>query len=193
MQADYNTRETLLMKLKDGNDEEAWREFDKIYKGFIWSIIIKMGVPQGDQADLVQDVLLKAWKSLPSFEYNKSRGKFRSWLSLVTSNTARTYYRGHNKKLKLFSDEDSDQKIDAEIERICEEEWKKFVADMAWKKVSQTLSEQLKNCFELLSQGVEIKEVASQLDMPYNTAVVYRRRVINKIAKEIAEIELQLG
>ena len=152
-----------------------------------------MGVPQGDQADLVQDVLLKAWKSLPSFEYNKSRGKFRSWLSLVTSNTARTYYRGHNKQLKLFSDEDSDQKIDAEIERICEEEWKKFVADMAWKKVSQTLSEQLKNCFELLSQGVEIKEVASQLDMPYNTAVVYRRRVINKIAKEIAEIELQLG
>ncbi|EDM24674.1 hypothetical protein LNTAR_03969 [Lentisphaera araneosa HTCC2155] len=36
-------------------------------------------------------------------------------------------------------------------------------------------------------------EVGEQLSIPYNTVCVYKKRVINKIAKEIAELEEQLG
>ena len=194
MSQDYNTRETLLMRLKNRqDDDDAWQDFHQIYKGFIWSIIIKMGIPSGDQDDLVQEVLLKAWQALPRFEYDRERGKFRTWLSRVTSNTARTYFRKHNRKSKLFSDVESDQGVEAEIEKISAEEWKKFIADMAWKNVSTNLSEVVKDTFRLLSEGCSTMEISEELNIPYNTVSVYKRRVIAKIAKEIAELEIQLG
>ena len=152
-----------------------------------------MQIPKADQGDLVQDVLIKSWKALPDFDYDSGRGKFRSWLSLVTSNAARSYFRIHNRHSALFINEDSDQKVEAEIEKISLAEWKKFIAEKAWANVSPQLNETLRQCFELISQGVDMHEVGEQLVIPYNTVCVYKKRVINKIAKEIAELEEQLG
>ena len=193
MPENYNTRETLLLKLKNSHDDKAWQEFNNIYQGFIWSILIKMQIPKADQGDLVQDVLIKSWKALPDFDYDSGRGKFRSWLSLVTSNAARSYFRIHNRHSALFINEDSDQKVEAEIEKISLAEWKKFIAEKAWANVSPQLNETLRQCFELISQGVDMHEIGEQLAIPYNTVCVYKKRVINKIAKEIAELEEQLG
>ena len=193
MPQNYNTRETLLLKLKNSHDDKAWQEFHSIYQGFIWSILIKMSIPQADQGDLVQDVLIKAWKALPDFDYDRGRGKFRSWLSLVTSNLARSYFRSHNRHSQLFVNEDSDQKVEAEIESISLAEWKKFIAEKAWETVSPQLNDTLRQCFELISKGVDMHEIAEIMKIPYNTVCVYKKRVINKIAKEIAELEEQLG
>lgn len=188
-----NTRETLLIKLQNQNDDHAWSEFSEIYRGFIWSVLIKMDIPKHDQEDLVQDVLLKAWKALPEFEYNRSQGKFRNWLSFVTSNTARTYFRTFNKKSKLFCSTETDHAEESEIDKITETEWKKFISKMAWDKVSTTLSDPVKDTFNLFSQGLSPQEVSDKLDIPYNTVCVYKKRVINKISKEIADLEENIG
>ena len=188
-----NTRETLLIKLKNQNDDHAWNEFAEIYRGFIWSVLIKMDIPKQDQEDLVQDVLLKAWKALPDFDYNRSQGKFRNWLSFVTANTARTYFRTFNKKSKLFCAKETDQAEQSEIEQLTETEWKKFISKMAWDKVCKTLSEPVIITFELLSKGLSPQEVSDKLDIPYNTVCVYKKRVVNKISKEIADLEDEIG
>jgi RNA polymerase sigma factor (sigma-70 family) len=188
-----NTRETLLIKLKNQNNDSAWSEFSIIYKGFIWSVLMKMDIPTQDQEDLVQDVLLKAWKALPDFDYNRSQGRFRNWLSFVTANTARTYFRTFNRNSKLFCSKDSDHAEQAEIEKITETEWKKFISKMAWDKVSKNLSEPACQSFELLSEGLSAQQVAEKLNIPYNTVCVYKKRVINKISKEIADLEDDIG
>ena len=193
MSDNKNTRETLLLKLKNQHNEAAWQEFNNIYKGFIWAILIKMHVPSADQDDLVQEILLKAWKSLPEFEYNRSKGKFRNWLSQVTSNAACSYFRQHNKKSKLFSDTQTDQGVEAEIDKITRDEWKSFISQMAWEKVSKTLSDSVRQCFELISKGEDLNDIATKMDLPYNTVCVYKRRIINKIAKEISDLEDEIG
>ena len=49
----YNpTRVTLLAKLKKTENDEAWLEFETIYRGFIRSLILRMGI-NADDADTV--------------------------------------------------------------------------------------------------------------------------------------------
>ena len=192
--AEYtNTRETLLIKLRDQYDEPAWSEFYGIYKGFIFAILIKMNVPTEAQDDLVQDILLKAWKNLPKFEYQRNNGKFRNWLGLVVSNTARSYYRKQNNAVKAIGKLEADSEIEPEIEEISNIEWKRFISNKAWDNVKTSLNENIIKCFELISEGIDLKEIAEKCDLPYNTVCVYKKRIINKISREIIRLEENLG
>lgn len=193
MKKHMNTRETLLLKLRDQNNDKAWAEFFEIYKGFIFAILIKLNIQKEDQDDLVQEILLKAWKNLPKFEYQKNGGKFRNWLGVVVSNTAMTYFR------KLKGSENSINKIilenktEPEIGLLTENEWKLFISKKAWENVKQSLTENVISCFELLSDGMELNEVGEKLGIPYNTVCVYKKRVINKISREINRLEEEFG
>ena len=188
-----NTRETLLLKLKNQYDEPAWSEFFQIYKGFIFGILIKMNIPHEEQDDLAQDILLKAWKNLPKFDYEKSRGKFRNWLGLVVSNTAKSYFRNVSTASRAMGKMESPDDLEPEINRISKEEWEKFISNQAWENVSQTLTDGVRECFELISEGMDLKEVAEKCDIPYNTVCVYKKRIINKISREIIRLENELG
>ena len=187
------TRETLLIKLKNQYDEASWEEFYGIYKGFIFAILMKMDIPAEAQDDLVQDILLKAWKNLPNFDYQRSNGKFRNWLGLVVSNTARTYYRNKNTAAKAIGKIETSTEIEPEVETISEAEWKKFIANKAWENVSESLTENVRECFEMISEGMDLKEVGEKCAMPYNTVCVYKKRIINKISREIVRLEEELG
>lgn len=188
-----HTRETLLIKLRDQYDEPAWSEFYEIYKGFIFAILIKMNIPMEAQDDLAQDILLKAWKNLPKFEYQKNNGKFRNWLGLVVSNTARSYYRKINNGARALGKIENDSEKEPEIEAISDNEWKLFIANKAWENVKKNLSENVIECFELISEGMDLKEVAEHCSLPYNTVCVYKKRIINKISREIIRLEDDLG
>ena len=193
MSTEYNTRETLLLKLKNRHDDLAWQEFSDIYHRFICSIIMKMGVAHSECDDIAQDVLLKAWKALPDFEYDPNKGKFRTWLSTVCANTVRTYFKRHNRKSALFSDEEKELAIDSELDKISLIEWKKFISERAWDTVKPTLSEQVCRIFERISTGEDMHNIADDLDIPYNTVCVYKKRVINKLTKVIHELNVELG
>ena len=38
------TRITLLERLRSGKDQRAWHDFEDTYKGFIFSLIVRMGM-----------------------------------------------------------------------------------------------------------------------------------------------------
>ena len=71
----YNpTRVTLLAKLKKEGNDEAWLEFEDIYRGFILSLILRMGINRADAEDISQAVLTKVWQKIEGFEYNQNKG-----------------------------------------------------------------------------------------------------------------------
>lgn len=152
-----------------------------------------MNVPFEAQDDLVQEILLKAWKNLPKFEYKKNNGKFRNWLGLVVSNTAKSYYRKQSNVSKAIGKIERDSEIEPEIQDISDAEWKLFISNKAWENVKVSLSENVIQCFELISEGNDLKDVAEKSGIPYNTVCVYKKRIINKISREIVRLEQELG
>ncbi len=189
------TRETLIIRLKKQYDEHAWNEFSSIYSGFIHAILFKMNVNSGDKDDLAQEILLKSWKNIPKFDYNRERGKFRNWLGRIVSNTVKNYYRSTASRRKAHSgsQETYEHFSEPDIEKIAQEEWRTFISNMAWENVKETLPDISRECFELLSQGMSPTEVSEKLDIKYNNVCVYKKRVINKISHEILRLEEDLS
>jgi RNA polymerase sigma-70 factor (ECF subfamily) len=75
-----HTRSTLLMRVRDPDDSRVWGEFVALYEPLLSAYLRHRGLGPEDTRDVVQDVFARLVKSLPEFELERQRGRFRSWL-----------------------------------------------------------------------------------------------------------------
>src|ERR1700758_5358810 len=80
------TRASLLIRLRDPHDKEAWGQFVRLYAPVIYGFARKRGLQDADAADLMQDVLRSLATALGRLDYDPVRGTFRGWLFTVTRN-----------------------------------------------------------------------------------------------------------
>lgn len=196
MSKPLNTRQTLLLKIRDQYDDSAWEEFIKFYRPYIYRVIQNLQVNTSDREDVIQEVMLIAWKKLPEFEYDNSKGRFRSWLCTVAR---RTFIAMEDKKRKgeVFEDslinEQLTQGIDCEIEELSRKEWQRHVAEMAWQNVSKKFDTQVTEAFKRLASGEKGEDVAQELGLSQNSVYVYKKRVQAALQKEIAYLDDELS
>ncbi|KAK3870799.1 hypothetical protein Pcinc_023995 [Petrolisthes cinctipes] len=86
-----STQATLLARLADPNDQEAWREFIAIYAPQVFAWARRYGVQHSDADDVTQIVLGKLVRAMQTFQYDPAKGRFRSWLRTVTTNAVRSF------------------------------------------------------------------------------------------------------
>ena len=79
------TRQSLLTRLKDWNDQEGWRVFFDTYWKLIYNTAIKAGLSDAEAQDVVQDTVISVLKNMPGFRYDAEKGSFKSWLLRLTS------------------------------------------------------------------------------------------------------------
>src|SRR5437588_1688494 len=80
------TRASLLVRIRDAGDEEAWTEFVEIYAPLIYGFSRKRGLQDADAADLTQEILRTVAHSVHRLDYDPKRGTFRGWLFTVVRN-----------------------------------------------------------------------------------------------------------
>src|SRR5438105_1833156 len=83
---------SLLERLKQPVDQEAWTRFVDLYSPLIYSWARQVGLRESDAADLVQDVFTLLVQRMPEFAYDP-KGSFRAWLKTVTLNKWRENQR----------------------------------------------------------------------------------------------------
>src|SRR5437016_1274792 len=84
------TRPSLLIRLRDSQDQEAWSQFVDLYAPLIYDFARRRGLQDADAADLTQEVLAAVAQGVRKFEYDPRRGSFRGWLFTVVMNKFRT-------------------------------------------------------------------------------------------------------
>jgi RNA polymerase sigma-70 factor (ECF subfamily) len=75
-----STRASLLVRLRDAGDQEAWRQFVGLYGPLIYRYGRRHRLQDADAADLTQEVLRAVSVSVGRLDYDPSRGSFRGWL-----------------------------------------------------------------------------------------------------------------
>jgi RNA polymerase sigma factor (sigma-70 family) len=80
------TRQSLLIRLKDRADHEAWSEFTEIYRPLVCRLAGLRGMQPADAEDLAQQVLSSVARVISHWRHDPARGKFRTWLHRVASN-----------------------------------------------------------------------------------------------------------
>ena len=84
-----STHRSLLERLRDGEDEQAWREFSERYRGLLLRYALRRGLPIHDAEDVVQASMLKLATRLEFFVYRPEVGTFRAYLGRVVENEIR--------------------------------------------------------------------------------------------------------
>jgi len=88
-----HTRPSLLVRIRDAADREAWRQFVELYAPLVYRFARRRGLQDADAADLTQDVLQAVARSSGRLEYDPRRGTFRGWLFTVDRNKLHTFLR----------------------------------------------------------------------------------------------------
>jgi RNA polymerase sigma factor (sigma-70 family) len=79
-----STRPSLLLRIRDGRDDDAWAAFLETYAPLVYRYCRRRGVQDADAEDVTQEVMAQVAHSVRSFDYRPDRGRFRDWLGAVT-------------------------------------------------------------------------------------------------------------
>ncbi len=74
------TRQTLLHRVRDPGDREAWQEFFELYAPLLEGYARAHGLSRTDAEEVRDQCLEVLARKLPTFEYQRSRGSFQAWL-----------------------------------------------------------------------------------------------------------------
>jgi len=197
----YNpTRVTLLAKLKKTEDQQAWLEFETLYRGFILSLILRMGINTEDAEDISQAVLTKVWQKIEDFEYDQNKGKFHNWLAAMTRNTVKDFFRSRK---NFITGRDSveyqeqyvsiEEQVLPDIENLAREEWVLHITNLAWENIKESLYETKQEVFKMVSEEVPTKEIALKLGISEASVRVYKAEVFEKMRAEIKKLNAEMG
>src|SRR5882762_2259549 len=78
------TRQSLLSRLKDWQDQESWKVFFDTYWRLIYNTALKAGLTDAEAQDVVQETVISVSKTMPRFEYDTQKGSFKTWLLQLT-------------------------------------------------------------------------------------------------------------
>ncbi|WDE96173.1 RNA polymerase sigma factor [Lentisphaera profundi] len=194
-----NTRFTLLQRLSNQYDEDSWEDFVHYYEKYIFMVCLGCGFSHHDSKEIVQLVMLKLWKKLPDFNYDKNK-RFRSWLCRVTRNTALDYFRQQQRQEKYLqkafeSEHWAYYREDSlpEMEAMAEREWQNYIVNIALENLRSKISDKMVEVFLALEAGQSATDIAEDMDLPRNTVYVYQKRMQAKLSEEVRRLSADLS
>jgi RNA polymerase sigma-70 factor (ECF subfamily) len=101
------TDPSLIEAAKDWRDDANWREFFDRYAPAIRRHVCASGLSEAEAEDVVQETMLKVARYLPSFKYDRTVCKFRTWLNQIVNQ--RIFEALHRRRRSTFSEVSLDQ------------------------------------------------------------------------------------
>src|SRR5215469_459479 len=132
-----HTRPSLLVRIRDAADREAWRQFVELYAPLVYRFARRRGLEDADAADLTQDVLQAVARGSARLEYDPRRGTFRGWLFTVARNKLHTFLKRKQRLLRRTEDVDFSLLADPEQDEaaVWEQEYEQRLFDWAAEQV----------------------------------------------------------
>lgn len=196
------TRQSLLSRLKDHEDQAGWREFFETYWRLIYSVARKAGLSDSEGQDLVQETMVVLARHMPQFRYDPSRGSFKSWLHTVIRSRLSEHFRrarrmtGHEAIPEEPGTATSGTPVEqlpgastGVLEEIWRIEWEAHVLDTALRRVRARVSARQYLIFSLATlKETPLSVIRSKLDV--NVAQIYlaKHRVGKLVKEEVARL-----
>jgi RNA polymerase sigma factor (sigma-70 family) len=190
-----NTRPSLLVRLRDAADQEAWRQFVGLYVPLVYTLARKRGLQDADAANVAQEVFLKVSMAIKQFEYDPGRGSFRGWFLTLVRNELHDYLAQQRKKLRGSGNSATLALLEElpcpeEEEALWEREYEQRIFAWAVEQVRPHFKEPTWQAFwQVAVEGKSGVEVAQALGMTVGAVYVAKCRVQARLRAEIQDLE----
>lgn len=189
-----DTRATLLLRIRDLEDRNAWSEFVALYTPLIFSYALKRGLQEADAADVAQESICKIVRSIDGFEYDPAKGSFRGWLLTIALNQIRDRANKEKRAAKVAGDTKVFQQLldqpSPEIDDQWEREYQLRLFHWAAERVeSEFRPNTWKAFWQTTVLNEQIEHVSQSLGMSVGAVYIARSRVLARIRVVVAELE----
>jgi RNA polymerase sigma factor (sigma-70 family) len=113
------TRVTLLDRLRDPQDQQAWAEFVGLYGPLIFHFARRRLPQDEDAADVMQEVLSAVMRG----SYQRPGGRFQKWLVTVLLNKIRDFHAARVRRCEVSGGPAVAERLQEEPSRDDEDEW----------------------------------------------------------------------
>lgn len=187
----WATRQTLLMRVRDHADHDAWSEFDKLYRQLIVAAALKRGLQPDDAENLAQDVMLKVTKAIPRFEYDREgKGRFRSWLFTIAYREIVSFQRRQKRQPRGSGGEDAHEMLAELPSPEQEDEWNREYRQHLFMAALQKVREEVKPAAydvfcRAMIDGKTNDEIALEFGINYQQVANHKHRVLQKLCEHV--------
>jgi len=189
------TRPSLLVRIRDTGDAEAWHQFVELYAPVIHGFYRKRGLQDADAADLTQTVLQTVSVEAGRLKYDPSRGSFRSWLFTIARNKHNDFIAHCRRSPGAGDDGSPSERTDnllarEEEARQWEQEYERRIYVWAAERVCRRVDDTTWEAFRLTAvEGKSGMETARALGMSVGAVYVAKSRVLARLRREVERIE----
>ena len=192
-----STHGSLLVRVRDVSDQEAWASFVQIYAPVVYRYVRRRGLQDADAADVSQEVLRRVAAAMQEFRYDRQRGSFRGWLFTVTRNALQNFREGDRRRMatlatyarQLIEHPPDEERDDSQI---WDEEYERQLLAEAAEHVRPRFSATTWQAFwQTAVEGKSAPEISQALGISVGALYVARSRVLAKLRIEIEKLEAQ--
>ena len=198
------TRQTLLSRLRDRDDQTSWREFFDQYWQLIYGLAKRRGLTDDEAQEALQETLIALAQTMPRFRYEPSKCSFKSWLRHLAEKKIADQFRRRARAAQavhLAAGDDSALDVLANVpsaepppDAAWDEAWKRHLMETAIERVKAQVSAQQFQIFHRAAVlGFPAAEVARTLDVGLAQVYLAKHRVSAAVKKEVRKLERELG
>ena len=188
------TRPSLLLRLRDSQDQQAWATFLDIYQPLIFRIIRQRRIQEADARETTQEVLLAVAGSIDRWEANPARGKFRGWLATITRNLVVNFLIKQSRHPRGSGDSEIRRGLDELPVPDCEQsalydiEEKRQIFRWAADQVRQEFRDAHWQAFwRTAVEELSASDVAKDLGISVGLVYVSRNRIMKRLREVVEE------
>jgi RNA polymerase sigma-70 factor (ECF subfamily) len=198
------TRTSLLRRVRDTHDAVGWAEFRELYQPLLFGYVHRRGLTGADAEDVVQDVFVRLLRALPSYEHDRSRGRFRTWLWQVVMSAvidwARTEGRQHRAREAVATLAANATTLAGEPDEDWVTAHRRRILEFAQTQVRANTQPKSWTCYqEYILRGRKCADVGAEVGLTANAVCVNAHRVLARVrdlcqhyVKELADDESPL-
>ena len=190
-----STRSSVLRAVANTENEAAWQRFFDLYADFVFSIARSKGLNDTDADDIVQMVFSDLARNLPSFKYDREKGRFRPYLAALVKWRVIDRLKAVRRDADLKADfmEKAKSAATTEDEDFEEREWQSAAMEETLRRIKPEVRPEHYAAFVASAvEGQDTDVVTKLYGISRDSLYQIRKRLTVKLREKLAEVRAEM-
>ena len=184
------TRTSVLKAVSDVGNAAAWQRFFDLYAGYVFAIARKKGLTDMDADDVVQLVFADLVRILPEFSYDRTKGRFRSYLTGLVNWRVMDKLRSNKRDSEQLDAYKTEAKVQSTIDSdFAERQWHAAALDEALRRIKpEVRPEHYAAFYASTIEGQDVETVMQLYNLSRDNLYQIRKRLTAKVKQKVTEV-----